>query len=152
MPLARPGAHLTNDFNDLLAWFATIMAKTASSRLCQCRGALLGGRVNIKAAQTIRPITRRAHGFHTNTNPIKLPHKATGCGEPKSTLWSRRRTNGIFWRLIGFSSGTHVSGYTRPQTQNKFRPIEDACHFVAVRDAPYPLSSTFRSGTDCPPN
>jgi transposase len=32
---ARPGAHLTRDFDDLLAWLATRMDKTAIARLCR---------------------------------------------------------------------------------------------------------------------
>lgn len=32
---ARPGVHLTRDFDDLLAWFATRMDKTAIARLCR---------------------------------------------------------------------------------------------------------------------
>jgi transposase len=35
VPFARPGAHLTRDFDDLLAWLATRMDKTAVSRLCR---------------------------------------------------------------------------------------------------------------------
>lgn len=33
VPFARPGAHLTRDFDDLLAWLATRMDKTAIARL-----------------------------------------------------------------------------------------------------------------------
>ena len=35
VPFARPGAKLTRDFDDLLAWLATKMDKTAISRLCR---------------------------------------------------------------------------------------------------------------------
>ena len=35
VPFARPGAHLTRDFDDLLAWLATRMDKTAIARLCR---------------------------------------------------------------------------------------------------------------------
>ncbi len=35
VPFARPGAHLTRDFDDLLAWLATKMDKTAIARLCR---------------------------------------------------------------------------------------------------------------------
>lgn len=35
VPFARPGAHLTSDFDDLLAWLATRMDKTAVARLCR---------------------------------------------------------------------------------------------------------------------
>jgi transposase len=35
VPFARPGAHLTRDFDDLLAWLATRMDRTAVSRLCR---------------------------------------------------------------------------------------------------------------------
>ncbi|MFV0524579.1 MAG: ISL3 family transposase [Acidimicrobiales bacterium] len=35
VPFARPGAHLTRDFDDLVAWLATRMDKTAISRLCR---------------------------------------------------------------------------------------------------------------------
>lgn len=35
VPFARPGAHLTRDLDDLLAWLATRMDKTAISRLCR---------------------------------------------------------------------------------------------------------------------
>jgi transposase len=35
VPFARAGAHLTTDFDDLLAWLATRMDKTAVSRLCR---------------------------------------------------------------------------------------------------------------------
>jgi transposase len=35
VPFARPGAHLTRDFDDLLAWLATRMDKTAVARLCR---------------------------------------------------------------------------------------------------------------------
>jgi len=35
VPFARPGAHLTRDFDDLVAWLATRMDKTAIARLCR---------------------------------------------------------------------------------------------------------------------
>lgn len=35
VPFARPGAHLTRDYDDLLAWLATGMDKTAVARLCR---------------------------------------------------------------------------------------------------------------------
>jgi transposase len=35
VPFARPGAHLTRDFDDLVAWLATRTDKTAISRLCR---------------------------------------------------------------------------------------------------------------------
>lgn len=35
VPFARPGAHLTRDFDDLLGWLATRMDKTAIARLCR---------------------------------------------------------------------------------------------------------------------
>ena len=35
VPFARPGAHLTRDFDDLLAWLATRTDKTAIARLCR---------------------------------------------------------------------------------------------------------------------
>lgn len=35
VPFARPGAHLTRDFDDLLAWLATRMDSTAVARLCR---------------------------------------------------------------------------------------------------------------------
>ncbi len=35
VPFARPGAKLTRDFDDLLAWLATRMDKTAIARLCR---------------------------------------------------------------------------------------------------------------------
>lgn len=35
VPFARPGARLTRDFDDLLAWLATRMDKTAIARLCR---------------------------------------------------------------------------------------------------------------------
>ena len=35
VPFARPGAHLTRDLDDLLAWLATRMDKTAVARLCR---------------------------------------------------------------------------------------------------------------------
>lgn len=35
VPFARPGAHLSADFDDLLAWLATRMDKTAVARLCR---------------------------------------------------------------------------------------------------------------------
>ena len=35
VPFARPGAHLTRDYDDLLAWLATRMDKTAVARLCR---------------------------------------------------------------------------------------------------------------------
>jgi transposase len=35
VPFARPGAHLTRDFDDLLAWLATRMDKSSISRLCR---------------------------------------------------------------------------------------------------------------------
>jgi transposase len=35
VPFARPGAHLTRDFDDLLAWLATRMDKTAIARLAR---------------------------------------------------------------------------------------------------------------------
>lgn len=35
VPFARPGAHLTRDFDDLMAWLATRMDKTSIARLCR---------------------------------------------------------------------------------------------------------------------
>ena len=35
VPFARPGAHLTRDLDDLVAWLATRMDKTAIARLCR---------------------------------------------------------------------------------------------------------------------
>lgn len=35
VPFARPGAHLTSDFDDLLAWLATRTDKTSVARLCR---------------------------------------------------------------------------------------------------------------------
>ncbi len=35
VPFARPGAHLSRDFDDLLAWLATRTDKTAVARLCR---------------------------------------------------------------------------------------------------------------------
>ncbi len=35
VPFARPGAHLTRDFDDLLAWLATRMDKTSVGALCR---------------------------------------------------------------------------------------------------------------------
>ena len=35
VPFARPGAHLTRDFDDLVVWLATKMDKTAVARLCR---------------------------------------------------------------------------------------------------------------------
>lgn len=35
VPFARPGAHLTRDFDDLVAWLATRMDKSAIARLCR---------------------------------------------------------------------------------------------------------------------
>ena len=35
MPFARPGAHLTRDFDELLAWLATRMDKMSIARLCR---------------------------------------------------------------------------------------------------------------------
>lgn len=35
VPFARPGSHLTRDFDDLLAWLATRMDKTSIARLCR---------------------------------------------------------------------------------------------------------------------
>ena len=35
VPFARPGAHLTGDFDDLVAWLATKMDKTSITRLCR---------------------------------------------------------------------------------------------------------------------
>lgn len=35
VPFARPGAHLTRDLDDLLAWLATRMDKSAVARLCR---------------------------------------------------------------------------------------------------------------------
>jgi cytochrome c biogenesis factor len=41
VPFARPGARLTRDFDDLLAWLATRMDKTATARLCRVSRRLL---------------------------------------------------------------------------------------------------------------
>jgi transposase len=46
VPFARPAAHLTRDYDDLLAWLATRMDKTSVARLFVCRGAPSAGRVN----------------------------------------------------------------------------------------------------------
>ena len=46
VPFARPGAHLTRDFDDLLAWLATKMDKPRSPGCAGCRGAPSGGPAN----------------------------------------------------------------------------------------------------------
>ncbi|HSH59810.1 MAG TPA: helix-turn-helix domain-containing protein [Acidimicrobiales bacterium] len=46
VPFARPGAHLTRDLDDLLAWLATRMDKTATARLCRVSWRTVGRPVN----------------------------------------------------------------------------------------------------------
>ena len=43
VPFARPGANLSRDFDDMLAWLATRMDRSAVARLCRCRGAPWAG-------------------------------------------------------------------------------------------------------------
>jgi transposase len=42
VPFARPGAHLTRDLDDLLAWLATRMDKSAIARLCRVNWRTVG--------------------------------------------------------------------------------------------------------------
>ena len=55
VPFARPGAHLTRDFDDLLAWLATRMDKTAIGRLCRVSWRTVGRAVERVAAAELDP-------------------------------------------------------------------------------------------------
>lgn len=48
VPFARPGAHLSRDYDDLLAWLATRMDKTSVARLCRVSWRTVG-----RAAQRV---------------------------------------------------------------------------------------------------
>ena len=54
-PFARPGAHLTGDFDDLLAWLATRMDKTAIARLCRVSWRTVGRAVERVVAADLDP-------------------------------------------------------------------------------------------------
>lgn len=52
---ARPGAHLTRDFDDLLAWLATRMDKTAVARLCRVSWRTVGRACERVVAAELEP-------------------------------------------------------------------------------------------------
>lgn len=55
VPFARPGAHLTRDLDDLLAWLATRMDKTSISRLCRVSWRSVGRAVARVVAAELDP-------------------------------------------------------------------------------------------------
>ena len=55
VPFARPGAHLTGDFDDLLAWLATRTDKTAIARLCRVSWRTVGRAVERVVAADLDP-------------------------------------------------------------------------------------------------
>ena len=55
VPFARPGAHLTRDLDDLLAWLATRMDKTSISQLCRVSWRTVGRAVERVVAAEIDP-------------------------------------------------------------------------------------------------
>jgi len=55
VPFARPGAHLTRDFDDLLAWLATRMDKTAIARLCRVSWRTVGRACERVVAAELEP-------------------------------------------------------------------------------------------------
>lgn len=61
VPFARPGAHLTADFDDLLAWLATRMDKTSIARLCRVSWRTVGRAAERVAAAELDP--RRLDGL-----------------------------------------------------------------------------------------
>lgn len=58
VPFARPGAHLTRDFDDLLAWLATRMDKNGVARLCRVSWHTVGR----ACARVVTPPARRPVG------------------------------------------------------------------------------------------
>ena len=73
-PARQPGAHLTRDFDDLLAWLATRMDKSAIARLCRVSWRTVGrscarvvateldpGRLNGLRRVGVDEISRRKH-------------------------------------------------------------------------------------------
>ena len=61
VPFARPGAHLTADFDDLLAWLATRMDKTSVARLCRVSWRTVGRACERVVASELDP--RRLDGL-----------------------------------------------------------------------------------------
>jgi transposase len=55
VPFARPGAHLTRDLDDLLAWLATRMDKTSITQLCRVSWRTVGRAVERVVAAEIDP-------------------------------------------------------------------------------------------------
>ncbi|MGH2393314.1 MAG: ISL3 family transposase [Candidatus Limnocylindria bacterium] len=55
VPFARPGAHLTRDLDDLLAWLATRMDRTAVARLCRVSWRTVGRACERVVATEIDP-------------------------------------------------------------------------------------------------
>lgn len=55
VPFARPGAHLTRDLDDLLAWLATRMDKTSISQLCRVSWRTVGRAVERVVAAELDP-------------------------------------------------------------------------------------------------
>ncbi|MGC8514428.1 MAG: transposase [Acidimicrobiales bacterium] len=55
VPFARPGAHLSADFDDLLAWLTTRMDKTLVARLCRVGWRTVGRVVQLVAAVKLDP-------------------------------------------------------------------------------------------------
>ena len=55
VPFARPGAHLTRDLDDLLAWLATRMDKTSIARLCRVSWRTVGRSVARVVASELDP-------------------------------------------------------------------------------------------------
>lgn len=55
VPFARAGAHLTKDFDDLLAWLATRMDKTSTARLCRVSWRTVGRACERVVADELEP-------------------------------------------------------------------------------------------------
>jgi transposase len=56
VPFARPGANLTRDLDDLIAWLATRMDKTAIARLCRVSWRTVGRVCERVAASELDPV------------------------------------------------------------------------------------------------
>ena len=74
VPFARPGAHLTRDLDDLLAWLATRMDKTSIASLCRVSWRTVGRSIARVVASELDP--DRLNGlFRVGVDEIRRHHK-----------------------------------------------------------------------------
>ena len=100
VPFARPGAHLTRDLDDLLAWLATRMDKTSIARLCRVSWRTVGRACARVVAAELDP--NRLDGlFRIGVDEIswRKQHKylTLCCGFSKFPSVDHRFSPGVEW-------------------------------------------------------